>query len=409
MGLTWRLALRNLMRNRRRTFLTALIISISLTALIVTDALILGMSDTMVRSATRLYSGDAQIHHRGFLAERDEALTIESPERWLDQLAREPLVSAYTPRVLAFGMISSSASNRAVQVVGVDPEREARVSKLKTVIVEGGYLQSDGPMTQLLIGERLAELLEADLGDRIVVSVNNQQTEGAEQQLFRVSGIYSFNAREMDENMAFILLPRAQRMMGIDDEVHEIAFNLESASMATRLDLPLWSRLSDDQVVAQGWKELMPQLANMLELSSQSTVIAGIVLFILAALGVINGMFMSIYERIYEFGVLLAIGTRRAGIFRLILAEGLLLAIGAVAIGMVLGWLATFGLHSMGIDYGDMEVAGVSIAEVIRPQAAINQYTVLPVWVLILTLVACLYPALHAARIVPAKALQRSL
>lgn len=409
MGLTWRLALRNLLRNRRRTFLTAMIISMSLTALILTDALIIGMNDTMVRSATRLYSGDAQIHHRGFLDQREESLTIESPGQWLEQLASEPQVDGYAPRALAFGMISSSANNRAVQVIGVDPERETSVSKLESVIIEGSYLQPGGAQSQLLIGERLAELLEAELGDRIVLSVNNQDTQGAEQQLFRVSGIYSFNARAMDENMAFILLPRAQEMMGIGDQVHEIAFNLQSASLATQSDLPLWSRLSDDQVVAQGWTELMPQLASMLELSSQSTVIAGIVLFILAALGVINGMFMSIYERTYEFGVLLAIGTRRASIFRLILAEGLVLAVGAIAVGMALGWGATAWLHNVGIDYGNMEIAGVSVAEVIRPEVAASQYSVLPVWVLILTLVACLYPAFHAARIVPAKALHRSL
>lgn len=409
MGLTWRLALRNLMRNRRRTLLTAMIISLSLTALMVTDALIIGMSDTMVRSATRLYSGDAQIHRRGYLEQEDESRVIAEPGPLLEQLAGEARVAGYAPRTRAFGMISSSANNRAVQVVGIDPEREATVSKLASAIQSGDYLEAGEGPTQLLIGHRLAQLLEADLGDRIVVSVNNQQSEGAEQQLFRLSGVFNLNARGLDENMAFILLPRAQSMMGVGDAVHEIAFNLSDASQASDASLPLWDRLSNDQTVARGWSELMPQLANMLELSNQSTVIAGVVLFILAALGVINGMFMSIYERTYEFGVLLAIGTRRASIFRLILAEGLVLAIGAVVIGLVLGWILTVWLGSVGIDYGNMEISGVSLSERIRPELHINQYSVLPVWVLILTLVASVYPAWHAARIVPAKALHRSL
>lgn len=409
MGLTGRLALRNLARNRRRTLLTAMIISLSLTALMFTDALIQGMTDTMVRSATRLYSGDAQIHHREFLARQDESRVIDDPETVLNQLAREPEVAGYAARTLAFGMVSSAANNRAVQVVGIDPAAEAGVSKIADAIIAGDYLSDDGPVTQLLIGDRLAQLLEADIGDRIVVSVNNQTTESAEQQLFRVSGIFHLNARAMDENMAFIRLPEAQAMMGLDDAVHEIAFNLTAASLATNTDLGLWQRLSNERWVAQGWTELMPQLATMLQLTNSSTVIAGVVLFILAGLGVINGLFMSIYERTYEFGVLLAIGTRRRQVFRLIMVEGLLLALGAIAIGLVLGVLVITWSASVGIDYGSMEISGVALAEIIRPQHRFIQYSALPFWVLVMTLVACIYPAIHAARIVPAKALHKSL
>jgi ABC-type lipoprotein release transport system permease subunit len=409
MNLTARLALRNLARNRRRTLLTAMIISLSLTALMFTDALVQGMTDTMVRSATRLYSGDAQIHHREFLARRDESRVIDDPELVLRQLVKEPEVAGYAPRTLAFGMVSSAASNRAVQVVGIDPELEARVSKIADAIVDGNFLTADGPVTQLLIGDRLARLLEADPGDRIVVSVNNQNTGSAEQQLFRVSGIFHLNARAMDENMAFIRLPRAQSMMGLDGSVHEIAFNLTSASLATDTELGLWQRLSNEQRIAQGWTELMPQLSSMLQLTNSSTLIAGVVLFILAGLGVINGLFMSIYERNYEFGVLLAIGTRRRQLFRLIMTEGLFLALGAIGIGLALGGVLISWTASAGIDYGSMEISGVALAEIIRPQHRLVQYSLLPVWVLLMTLVACVYPAIHAARIVPAKALHKSL
>lgn len=407
--MTWHLALRNLARNRRRTFLTAMIISLSLAALVLTDGVITAMADTMVRSATRLYGGDAQIHQRDYLAARDEQYTFGQVDELLRQLDASDQVEAATPRALAFGMVSSSASNRAVQVIGIDPAREARVSKLESVVVDGRYLDADGSETQLLIGRRLADLLEAELGDRIVVSVHNQQAETAEQQLFRVSGIFRFNARELDENTAFILLPRAQQMLGVGAQVHEIAFNLRQASLAGQADLPLFAELSNEQRVAQGWPQLMPQLEGMLQMTRYSTVIVGVILFVLAALGVINGLFMSIYERTWEFGVLLAIGTRRRGLFGLILAEGLLLGIGAIAIGLVIGVLVTWLTAQIGIDYGGMEVAGVALNEVIRPQLNPGQLLILPAWVLALTLIACLYPAAHAARIVPARALHKSL
>lgn len=407
--MTSQLALRNLARNRRRTALTAMIISLSLAALILTDGVIAAMGDTLVRSATRLYGGDAQVHQRGYLDARDEALTLQQADDLLHQLDQQPLVEAATARALALGMISSSASNRAVQVTGIQAEREARVSKLESVIVAGQYLHDEGDETQILIGARLAELLEVELGDRLVLSLHNQRDQTAEQQLFRLSGVFRFNAREFDENSVFIMLPRAQQMLGIGDSVHEVAFNLTEASLAGQADLPLFAQLSNDHRIAEGWPQLMPQLSGMLAMTKVSTIIVGVILFVLSALGVINGLFMSIYERTWEFGVLLAIGTRRRNLFTLILAEGILLGIAAILVGLVLGVLITLWVAHIGIDYGGLEVAGVALNEVIRPQLNISHLITLPIWVMALTLLACLYPAAHAARIVPAHALHKSL
>lgn len=409
MKTTWQLAMRNLSRNRRRTLLTGLIITMSTAVLILTDAYIQGFMDTTVRSATRLYSGDAQIHQRDYLAERDESKVIQDATPYLDRLDNEPLVAGYAARAQAFGLISSAADNRAAQVVGVDPQPEATVSRLADVVVRGEYLDADGSANQLLIGHRLASLLEVDLGDRIVVSVHNLDWGGTQQELFRVSGIVNFNARFLDEDSAFVLQSRLQEMLGIGDGVHEIAMVLQSAALASDPDLSLWSRLSDDNVRAQGWTTLNPQLASMLDLSGAGLLVISVVLFILAALGVTNGIFMSIYERTWEIGVLLAIGTRRRGIFRLILLETLILAIGSILVGVALGALLTAILAQTGVDYGAMEISGVSIAEVVRPEFRTLQYSVFPIAILVLTLIAAIYPALNAARIVPAHALHKSL
>ncbi|MHA7879419.1 MAG: ABC transporter permease [Saccharospirillum sp.] len=408
MRLNARLALRNLMRNTRRTVLTGLVISLSTAALVVTDAFVLGFMDTTVRSATRLYSGDAQLHRRGYLAQRDEALTIADPEAYLNQLALAPEVAAATPRVQAFGMISSAADNRAVQVTGIQPEQEIGVSRIAEAMIRGDYLSVDGNSTQILVGQRLAELLEVGLGDRLVVSVNHQGDGGVDQQLFRVSGIFEFNARVLDENTVFVLLPKLQSMLGVAG-VHEIAWVMHSASLASDPDLPLWQALSDTEVLAQGWTTLLPQLSAMLEMTGASMAVIGGILFVLAGLSVTNGIFMSIYERTWEIGVLLAIGTRRRSVFRLILTETFFLACAALVVGLLLGAGLTYWLAQVGIDYGNMEISGVALAEVIRPVIDARQYWLYPFWVLVLTLLAAMYPALHAARIVPAQALQKSL
>lgn len=409
MGLTWKLALRNIRRNKRRTLLTILLISMTLAILIFTDGYMRAMTDVMVRSATRLYPGDGQIHHTEYLAERDGEKQIVDVDGHLKKLQQSDLIDGYSPRAMDFGMVSSSANNLAVQVVGIDPQMESTVSKLKLSIVEGQYLTSDGPETQIMIGEPLAELLEVDLGDRLVVSVNNYEINDIDQRLFRVSGVFKLNSKFFDEGMVFVQLPKAQSMMGIGQSVHEIAFNFVDESISSDETLPIWSQLSTKSTIAQGWSQLMPDLATIVGMIDYSLLIVGGILFVVAILGVINAMFMSIYERTYEFGVVLAIGTRRGSLFVLIMAEGLVLALISLVIGVAIGTLIVLVVGLLGIDYGSMDISGVALAEVLRPELNMNHFTELPFAVFVMTLVACLYPAVHAAKIIPAKALHKSL
>ncbi|MEJ2042636.1 MAG: FtsX-like permease family protein [Reinekea sp.] len=409
MGLTWTLALRNILRNKRRTGLTVLLISCTLVALMFTDAYMQAMGDVMIRSATRLYPGDGQIHNVAYRAEMDAKEQISNVAEHIENLKKTGLVSGYSLRALDFGMVSSTANNLPVQVVGIDADLEKTVSKLALSIEHGDYLDNDGGDNQILIGAALADLLEVELGDRLVVSLNNYQTDEIEQRLFRVSGIFNLHSRFFDEGLVFIKLSMAQTMLGLGDNVHEIAFNLYDESLSGDETLPFWEQQSTDDTVAEGWKKLMPDLASMMDMLNYSLFIVAAILFVVAVLGVINAMFMSIYERTYEFGVILAIGTRRSSVFVLILVEGLMLAIISLLIGTLLGGILINSIGAIGIDYGNMDFSGVALAEVIRPETRMRQFTSIPFSVFVMTMVACIYPAVNAARIVPATALHKSL
>ena len=417
--LIFKLAFRNILRNRKRTLLTVLLISFSLTALIFTDGYVVGMGQNMVKSATRLFPGDAQIHHPNFLLAFESKYHFD-PGNQVQALQNEPEVDAATARVISPGMLSSSANVLSVQVYGINPITEARVSKLASAIVSGKYLSTQEQMadqgisprkfaTQIVLGHRLAENLEVELGDRLVLSV--PQVEGGEvsQELFRVSGIFKFNTRSMDEVFVFIPIDRLQAMAGLSGQVHEIAVNLLDPKMASDASLSLWQKYTHAGQEFQGWAELLPQVHSMMEMMNYSLVIVGVILFVIASLGVINAMFMSIYERIWEFGVVKAIGTTPATIFNLILVEGLLIGLISVVVGAALGFGLNYWVSLEGLDYSDMEFSGVAIVEPVKTVLRSMQFTQLPLWVLFFTLVACLYPALFAARILPSRALHKSL
>ena len=166
------------------------------------------------------------------------------------------------------------------------------------------------------------------------------------------------------------------------------------------------SRYSQRDNEALGWKALMPQLDAAVQMSSFSSFVVGFILFAVVSLGIMNTLFMSLYERMFEFGVLRAIGTRPVRIGLMILFEAGALSIISIALGLCIGMSITWYYSVQGIDYVGIEFAGVTFRDLIYPVLDTRQFTLFPIGVFFFTLVAGLYPAIYAARLTPARAMQ---
>ena len=405
--LSLRLAWRNLFRNVRRTTLTCLLISSSLIVLILVDGITLGVMDVMVGSLTQTLEGEAQVNRKGFREHYDTGLYLTNPDEVQARLAASDLVAGYAPRVITGAMIASSYNATGGLVYGVDAMSETSVSRIREAVYAGDYL--GGGRRELLLGKRMAELLEVKLGDRIIITAAKAGGNDISQELFRVSGLVEFGPEEMDESLAFVNLAAAQAMLGMEGRLHQVAVRFVNPEDANRPDLPVLARLNKGDTEALGWLALQPAIGAMIEMSGLSTAIVGAVLFLLTSLGVINAMFMSIYERIYEFGVAQAIGTRPSQIVVLVLAEAFFLALLACAAGLALAWLAADYFQTNGVPFGRMEMSGVVMDGNIRTRMELYQFLTFPVYVTLLTLVAAVYPAFFASRLVPSQALQRVL
>lgn len=406
--MTFKLAFRNVLRNKRRTFLTALLIGVGLGVLILYDGFVQGMTEAMVRSATGSFLGEAQVHAEGFRKDRDVEKVVANWPAVSKALSQDPLVKAHAGRVIANGMLSSAANVSSVAIFGIDPASELGVSQLKNVVREGASLTGSSD-TEILIGRRLAKLLEVGLGDRVVLTVAQAKSGELSQELFRVSGIFAFKTREMDQAVVFIARTRAQGLLRLPGQVHEVAFSFYDSAKANDETLPLWQELKKGGNEALGWRALMPSMAAMMDMSRYGTTITALILFAIISFGVINSLFMSIYERMFEFGVLKAIGTRPWQLARLVVVEAVTIGFISIVVGVVLGGAATAWFRVHGLDYSDMEYAGVAARDPIRTVVHTYQFVLYPVYVIALTVIASLYPAIHAARLVPTEAMRKSL
>jgi ABC-type lipoprotein release transport system permease subunit len=405
---TMRLAWRNIFRNKRRTLIAGAAIGIGLAALIFSDALIQGMLSQMIRSATAAYLGEGQIHRQGFRLTQDAGLTINDPVKVLAELAKDPDVEAFAPRAEGFGMITSPTDVSAVMVVGIDPDREKALSRVDENIRQGTFFAgSEG--RDIVIGSGLADSLGVALGDRVVITVSQAQSGDLSQDMFRVSGIYRFGVKEMDEGFAFIRLAKAQEMLGIGTGLHEIALKFRDIEFATRKDNPFWQKYSAGGNEAVSWATLLPQLRDSLGLFGVSLAFMAVILFGVVAFGIINTLFMSLYERMFEFGVLRAVGTRPSGVRRLIVFEAGALSLLSIAIGAILGLVVTLIVARTGIDYSGIEFAGTAFYEPLYPALQVRQFILYPLATFAFTILMGLYPARVAGRMRIADSLRKSL
>jgi len=406
--LTIKLAFRNLFRNTRRSVLTIMLIGFSLTALILTDGAARGMITWMTGSITETLGGEAQVHRIGYREKLDVDLYIENTAEIEQALAKDAAVKAYTPRVISGGMISSSYNVSGGLFYGIDAEREQEVSKTKAALIRGSYLT--GKESEILIGHSMAELLEVDLGDRIVLTLSEADTGELGQALFRVSGILRFGIREIDDNVAFVNIAAARKVLGLAGlQSHEFVIKFVDSEFAENPETAIFKSLNDDVIETLGWRELNKEIGMMIEMSDYASLITGMILFLLASLGVINSMFMSIYERIYEFGVIKAIGSRPASLANLIMCEATLLGLFSCGLGMLLGFAISSWTATNGIPWGEFEFAGIAVSEPLVTEFDSSQFIQFPIYVVILTVIAAIYPARFASKIIPTEALQRSL
>ncbi len=404
MQLILRLAGRNIFRNTRRTALTILLIACGLAALLFTDSFVKGMVETMINISTKTFLGHGQVHHMDYRQSQDVDHYIKNTQVIYQVLNNSSDLQAYSPRTISGAMLSSSQNVTAARIYGVKAEQEAQVSLLKSAMIDGIYLS--GKSNEVIVGYDLAELLEIKLGDRLVVTVSAAHGGELSQELFRLSGIFKFNDRQMDKHLAFINLEKSQQVLNING-VHEIALRFNDVKASDNNQLALWQDIKQLELEALNWRELVPQLNGILKMTGFSTLIMSLIMFTLVVLGLINSMFMSIYERQQEFGVLLSLGTRPTQIFNQILTEGILIGLISAIFGLILGWGLSFWISIKGIDYGNLEMSGLTINEPIYSIIDGLAFMELALAIFVITTLSCIYPALHAAKLSPSFAMRK--
>jgi ABC-type lipoprotein release transport system permease subunit len=407
------LAVRNVLRNSRRSLLTASAMILGLAVLMWTRAIADGAHEAWVTGAVRIGTGHVTIEAPGFaasggLAHRLTADQLVAAEAALHAPDVAPLIRAVAPRLEVSGLASSAAAAVPVRIEGVNPAAEAAFSSLPASTVGGTFLAA-GDRLAAYVGVALARRLALGLGSRLVLTAQTASGE-ISGQLVRVVGTFQSGVPEIDEGLVYVPIATARSWLGVPGAATALAVLLHS-SRGTGGIVHALRRLLPAGIAVLSWQEAEPALESAVKIDDWSGYAFLLILLAIVALAILNAVLMSVLNRSREFGVLQALGltSRETGL--VVFTEGLVLTTASGVLGTAVGFGVTWLLWRHGLDLsvfmkGDITFSGALISPIMVPEFRVVQVLFCLAATVVIGVAASIYPARQAARIDVAEAMK---
>jgi putative ABC transport system permease protein len=401
-GQILRIAARNLLRNKRRTAVTFSGLVLGIAAALVLQGFVGGLLAMMGALAAEGRLGAIQVHKAGHLQADAKALdfALSQDPNLIRTLLSVPGVTAVAPRLSFEATIGNGTQSTLALVTAVEPRSEAKVCPKRYNNIQGRAI-ADGDPNAAVLGLKLAVGMRAEPGSelQLLATARNGQPNLLD---VKMSGLLP-SATEIDaRRLVIVPLAFAQQLLGTPGQVTEFALAVEHLDRADSVAALLRQRLGPGYEVVT-WLDLMPQLRSLLAMLTG--VMRGVVavLILLLVTAVANTMWMSVLERVREIGTMMALGSRRGWIVRLLLSEaGVISAVGAMGGGAVGSGLMAL-LHSRGLPFS---APGSDVPTVMYPYVSPFAIAATLAIVAVATLLAAAGPAWRASKMTPVECLR---
>jgi putative ABC transport system permease protein len=406
----FKIAVRNLLRYKRRTMLTASLITIGVVFVLVFTSVTGSFKAMMIGQITDSMLGHLQVHRKGYVASIDNLplnlnIKPKAYQKITEILGAAPEIEAFSPRLKFGGMFSNFTETTNIRLNGIYPDREFQTVPLLTSrISEGKKTLSRG---EIMIPALLAKGLKVKVGDAVVVVATNVDGSVNGKQ-FVVSGILE-SATGPGGRDGYLHIEDAAEVLRMPEiEVSEVAVRLNDFSHLPAAVRHLEGQLSGE-INKEGrsifevhsWEQLSP-FFNIARMIDVMTFFIKIMLIAIVLISIMNVMIMAVYERIREIGTIAAIGTLPGKILSMFVIEGFCLGVLGAIIGNLIGVTIVLVVNLIGIQFDFGQQKGLLLSASVDP----SDLLVVSAIVIVVAVLASLQPAFKASRMEPIAALR---
>jgi len=404
------MAWRNLWRHRRRTLITVFGVSFG----VLLAVLFTGIGDDsytkMIDLAARLNGGHVVMQHPDYLEMPALKRTVPNADELMQMALADPEVKGVVTRISGPLMLATAKKNYGAFVLGISPKLEtAQTLSVMDSFEEGGLFETSHDKG-IILGKKLADNLGVKMGKKVVYTMTDKHGEIVSG-LARVSGIIKTNSPTVDSGLCLLPIDTLRQALSYDPhEATSVGLFIDDQRGSNDLAARLGPK-SPKGVAVLSWRETQAELANFIMVDASFTIFLEFIILVLVAAGVFNTLFVSVMERMREFGIMMAIGFSPQKLFRLVMAESFWLGIvGLIVSGVITSW-PYYYLHKNGIDFSEQmpegtELSGIAMDPIIYVNIFPEKVVIIALVVLTFTLLSGIYPALRAGKVSPAQAIK---
>ena len=323
---------RNLWRNSRRTLITMASIAFAVLFAIIMKSFQNGVFNNLIKNVVGYYSGYVQIHQKGYWDEQvlDNCFALDNS--LIEKLRQNPQINVIVPRLETFVLISKGNSTKGCMLVGTDAVKENELTQLKNKIIKGAYFQNKEEA--VILSEGLAKRINAAVNDTIVLFGQGYHGVMAAGK-FKIKGIVHLASPAMNDAFVYLPLSATQYYLSAENRLTSLSLGIDNPEKMNTIVQNLQPSIGKNYEVMP-WQEMMPEIANHVKADGFSFYIFSGILYLIIGFGLFGTILMMTVERMYEFGMLIAIGMKKSKLKMILLGETLLITLLGVVLGMLL-------------------------------------------------------------------------
>jgi len=401
----FKIAIRNIMRNKRRTTITIITIVIGVFAIVLARGIIKGFQRETIVNMIEIRTGDIQIHKIGY-RETLDILPLDLSFNYNDLLngmSDIKGIKEISGRVLFSGQLTTQEESTVLYGKAIDVAKELSICpRLRSNMTLGEFLTPEDK-NKIILNKDLYKRLGVEIGNSVLLFATSKAGAINATELI-LKGVFHSDLPDSNKNLGYIPLRTAQELLLMDGLVTEVVVKNESAHDINQTAAKLKNNFSGYDYEINTWQEIEQSINRMVENQNLLSGAVSIILFVIVFSTVMNTMLMIVLERTSEIGTLMAIGFKRKHILSLFLLEGLFKGIIGGIIGTIVATIVVFSLNTIGIPFympGSTEASFI-----IKPEIDLKIILLAFLFSIGAAVLASLYPANRGSNMDPVEALR---